>query len=55
VAAHYKRDKQDFEQTAKYWTEVYANPNAETLPDGVTPDAVTRLVDMGFERSNVIR
>ncbi|KAI8583068.1 hypothetical protein K450DRAFT_224063 [Umbelopsis ramanniana AG] len=54
VAAHYKRDKEDFEQTAKYWTEVYANPNAEVLPDGVKPEALARLVDMGFGRSNAI-
>jgi hypothetical protein len=55
VAAHYKQDKQGFEQTAKYWTEVYANPNAEALPDGVTPEAVARLADMGFGRSSAIK
>lgn len=55
MASHYKRDRHDFEQTAKYWTEVYANGRAEALPEGVTEDSVARIVDMGFDRSKAIR
>ncbi|CAO3683380.1 unnamed protein product [Umbelopsis vinacea] len=54
VAAHYKRSRQDFEQTAKFWTEVYANGAAEVLPEGVTEEAVAHIVEMGFDRSKAI-
>eukprot|EP00560_Eucampia_antarctica_P000976 CAMPEP_0197836942 /NCGR_PEP_ID=MMETSP1437-20131217/30544_1 /TAXON_ID=49252 ORGANISM="Eucampia antarctica, Strain CCMP1452" /NCGR_SAMPLE_ID=MMETSP1437 /ASSEMBLY_ACC=CAM_ASM_001096 /LENGTH=194 /DNA_ID=CAMNT_0043443547 /DNA_START=23 /DNA_END=607 /DNA_ORIENTATION=+ len=42
VARMYKNDKQNFDRTAKFWTEMYAK---ETSKD----DAVGRVCDMGFD------
>ena len=32
VASHYLRDKDDFEKTARYWTETYANGSESAQP-----------------------
>jgi ubiquitin-conjugating enzyme (huntingtin interacting protein 2) len=32
VAKHYRRDKDDFEKTARYWTEIYANGSESAQP-----------------------
>lgn len=38
VAKHYLTDKRGFEETAKYWTEVYAAPPPKPIP---TPTPTT--------------
>merc|ERR1711902_405989 len=48
VAKMYKEDFQNFEKTAKFWTEMYAK---EVNRD----DAIARVCDMGFERQNAIK
>jgi ubiquitin-conjugating enzyme (huntingtin interacting protein 2) len=55
VASHYKRDKADFEATARHWTQVYANPDARALPEFVTEEGIARIVEMGFGRDQAIR
>ncbi|KAM3589276.1 hypothetical protein VKS41_000145 [Umbelopsis sp. WA50703] len=54
VASHYKRDKADFEATARHWTQVYANPDARALPEFVTEEGIARIVEMGFGRDQAI-
>jgi len=44
VAGQYKKNKQDFERTAAYWTATYATPVVK--PD--TDAMVRRLSEMGF-------
>ncbi|KNE61634.1 hypothetical protein AMAG_06444 [Allomyces macrogynus ATCC 38327] len=60
VAAHYKRDRRDFERTATAWTQFYAKAgdaaadmDLEKL--GVDASAVQRLVEMGFAMAAVVR
>lgn len=36
VAKHYLRDKEDFEKTARYWTEIYANGSESAQPPTTT-------------------
>jgi ubiquitin-conjugating enzyme (huntingtin interacting protein 2) len=49
VAKQYISDRQTFRNTAKYWTDAFANPNS------VTPeDKVQRLTEMGFARGAAI-
>lgn len=43
VAKMYMSDRQEFERTAKFWTESYAKPmNKE--------EAIARVCEMGFDR-----
>ncbi|KAJ3358610.1 hypothetical protein GGF32_010131 [Allomyces javanicus] len=60
VAAHYKRDRGDFERTAAAWTQFYAKTgDAATDVDlnklGVDAGAVQRLMEMGFAKAVVVR
>ncbi|KAI9143599.1 ubiquitin-conjugating enzyme/RWD-like protein [Paraphysoderma sedebokerense] len=74
VAAHFKKDPEDFKKTARLWTQMYAKPPStsddsavssttksvsERRKDfsalGLNPDAVLRLVEMGFEEARVMR
>lgn len=55
MASHYKRDKADFDATARHWTQVYANADNQALPDFVTEEAIARIVEMGFGRDQAIR
>jgi len=61
VAAHCLRDRKGFDETARYWTEVYASkeqPVEESswvIPDGVKREAVRKLVEMGFRGEGVVR
>ncbi|KAK9728809.1 Ubiquitin-conjugating enzyme E2 1 [Basidiobolus ranarum] len=56
VAQQLLNNPEEFTQTAKFWTEVYASP--ESLPELSTEDpliqqAVNRLCNMGFPESQV--
>ena len=48
VAGMFKRDRMQFNQTAKYWTSMFASADGRE-------QAITRLLEMGFERSAVTR
>jgi len=50
VADQYKQDRPAFDQTAKFWTEMYAQKQDE---GGVSEAKVTELVNMGFEADKV--
>lgn len=59
VAAHYLRDRADFEKTAKAWTEMHAGIPTDgvmqTLDEvGLNKGSIQRISDMGFERRIVI-
>ena len=41
----YKNDRATFQQTAKFWTDTYAQ---ETSHD----DCIARICDMGFDRAS---
>jgi ubiquitin-conjugating enzyme (huntingtin interacting protein 2) len=45
VAKMYLKDRSNFDQTAKFWTETYAK---ETNQE----DAIARISDMGFDRNS---
>ncbi|PWY98775.1 putative UBC1-E2 ubiquitin-conjugating enzyme [Testicularia cyperi] len=47
VAKHYLRDRKDFEKTAKYWTEIYANGSESAKPPTTTASNGTRSVAAG--------
>jgi ubiquitin-conjugating enzyme (huntingtin interacting protein 2) len=42
VASQYKSDINAFNETAKYWTDLYANP------EKILNSKVTKLLEMGF-------
>jgi ubiquitin-conjugating enzyme (huntingtin interacting protein 2) len=42
VASQYKKNIEEYQSTAKYWTETYASGNSED-------EAIKKLVEMGFE------
>lgn len=46
VAKMYKKNREEFDRTAKFWTDTYAKPKSDTNKD----DAVTRVCEMGFDR-----
>lgn len=48
VAKMYKNDRATFQQTAKFWTDTYAQ---ETSHD----DCIARICDMGFDRASALR
>ncbi|SAM68148.1 probable UBC1-E2 ubiquitin-conjugating enzyme [Ustilago bromivora] len=69
VAKHYLRDKNDFEKTARSWTEVYANGSESAQPPskgqtddkadpillaGLKKEHVDQFANMGFESNKVI-
>ncbi|ORY06315.1 hypothetical protein K493DRAFT_203525 [Basidiobolus meristosporus CBS 931.73] len=58
VAQQLLNNPEEFKQTARFWTEVYASP--ESLPELPTEDSpdqevVARLCNMGFPESDVRR
>ena len=56
VAQHYIKDRQGFEQTARQWTRMYASqPFVMDDESGMDKEAIQRLVDMGFDRMNVVK
>jgi len=52
VAGQYKSDRKAFENTAKYWTETFANPKKSAPSNStITPEQqakVNKLTEMGF-------
>lgn len=48
VAKMYKEDRKQFEQTAKFWTEMYASEKSKD-------DAVDRVCEMGFDREMAVK
>jgi ubiquitin-conjugating enzyme (huntingtin interacting protein 2) len=60
VAKHYLTNKAGFEQTAAYWTKIYANEDKsqEQLKDsalyGIDDEIVTQFENMGFPRDKII-
>jgi ubiquitin-conjugating enzyme (huntingtin interacting protein 2) len=54
VASHYLKDRKGFEQTAREWTMKYAN-GKEDPEFGLDQEAIKRLLEMGFERSIVVK
>lgn len=48
VASQYKTDIKAFNETAKFWTEEYANPKK------VMNQKLKNLVDMGFEENKAL-
>jgi len=64
VAEQYKTDKSEFDRTAKFWTDTYANDSAsnvtaeakaaaEEAAAAILPPPVRRLMDMGFAQAAV--
>jgi ubiquitin-conjugating enzyme (huntingtin interacting protein 2) len=54
VAGHYIKDRKGFEETAREWTKQYANGQQD--PElGLDQQVITRIVEMGFERSLVVK
>lgn len=60
VAKHYLRDKDDFEKTARYWTEIYANGSESAQPPanaqnaaGKTDDKVDPILLAGLKKEHV--
>ncbi len=49
VAAHFLRDRADFNKTAKQWTKIYAMESYSEFDDPDFKD----LVEMGFDKSLV--
>jgi len=43
VATQYKKDRAEFDKTARFWTESYAKATSKE-------DAITRVCEMGFDR-----
>ncbi len=57
---HYLRDKDDFEKTARYWTEIYANGSESAQPPtkaqsktGQTDDKADPILLAGLKREHV--
>jgi ubiquitin-conjugating enzyme (huntingtin interacting protein 2) len=50
VAKMYLKNRQEFNHTARFWTETYAKQQRHTNDD---TEAVTRLIEMGFPRDQV--
>lgn len=65
VAGHFKRDRKDFDATAKEWTQRYADPKnharGELTDDqrirqaGLEKEHVDKFTNMGFPAKDVIR
>lgn len=68
VAKHYTTSKRSFEETARYWTQVYAGgaasrgkapakepPRDEVAIAGLEKAHVDQFEGLGFERSKVVR
>merc|ERR1712060_885201 len=47
VAEQYKKNRELFNQTAKYWTETFAQEAAQKAP---MDEKIGNLMDMGFSR-----
>ena len=45
----YLTDHEEYKRTAKYWTEMYANPTSKA-PE----EKVQRIVEMGFDRASAV-
>jgi ubiquitin-conjugating enzyme (huntingtin interacting protein 2) len=45
VATMYKKNRPEFDRTAKFWCDTYAKPTSKD-------DAITRVCDMGFDRDS---
>lgn len=67
VAKHYMTSKSSFEETARYWTEIYAGgPGPKSSKNvssfardeiaiaGLDPQHVAQFEKLGFERSKVV-
>lgn len=67
VAKHYMTSKSSFEETARYWTEIYAggpgsksgksstsHARDEIAIAGLDPQHVAQFEKLGFERSKVV-
>ncbi|CCH44323.1 Ubiquitin-conjugating enzyme E2 [Wickerhamomyces ciferrii] len=59
VAKHYISDKAGFENTAKYWTQIYANDKESKTPNdaelyGIDQTTVNNFENMGFPREKII-
>jgi len=59
VANHYLTNRQGFNETAKFWTEVYATDKGQISVvdeyEGVDPEKFGRICTMGFPKKDVIR
>lgn len=60
VATHYLRDRDDFEKTARYWTEIYANGSESAQPPanaqgktGQTNEKADPILLAGLKREHV--
>ncbi|KAH9919341.1 ubiquitin-conjugating enzyme/RWD-like protein [Fomitopsis serialis] len=63
VAKHFMTSKSSFEETARYWTEIYAGgpgkgkaagPRDEVAMAGLDPAHVQQFQSLGFEKGKVI-
>mmetsp|Transcript_10375 Transcript_10375/g.13734 ORF Transcript_10375/g.13734 Transcript_10375/m.13734 type:complete len:196 (+) Transcript_10375:150-737(+) len=48
VAKMYMKNREEFDQTAKFWTESYAKPSSKE-------DAIGRICEMGFDRDSAVK
>lgn len=48
VAKMYMKNREEFDRTAKFWTESYAKPSSKE-------DAIKNICDMGFDRESAIK
>ena len=52
VARMYIDNKEEFDRTAKFWTEMYASNKARGIS---REDAIDRVCEMGFDRESAKR
>jgi ubiquitin-conjugating enzyme (huntingtin interacting protein 2) len=58
VAGHYLKDKKGFDDTARYWTKIYAQPEEHEVDEaelyGIDPSLIRTFSDMGFPHEKII-
>jgi ubiquitin-conjugating enzyme (huntingtin interacting protein 2) len=58
VAGHYLKDKNGFNQTARYWTNTYAQPEEQEVDEaelyGIDRGLIQNFKDMGFPQGSII-
>ena len=56
VAQHYLSDRKGFDQTAREWTQKYANGMPANIDEfGLDQSAIKRLSEMGFDRNLIVK
>jgi len=52
VARMYLDNKKEFERTAKFWTEMYANGDGRESGKSKEDSAIDRVCEMGFDKES---